>query len=121
MEPSGNSVEDFVDAISHQKRRRDAVTPRPHAEGDRVRGPHVGKHRGLRGSRPGSPLTTGVGCLYVEDLESVDREILQEIVASSYGTLSEGTFTQRVRGRRTRILRLATPMGRHSRDSDSSS
>ena len=137
MEPSGNSVEDFVDAITHQRRRRDAVTlldlmRKATGEEPRMWGSIVGfgeyDYRyasGREGTAPAAgfsprksamtiyladgvgaysdlleklgPHTTGVGCLYVKDLESVDREILREIVASSYGSLSDGIFTQRAR------------------------
>jgi hypothetical protein len=40
------------------------------------------------------PHTTGVGCLYLKDLASVDLGVLEEIVASSYATLSGGTGRQ---------------------------
>lgn len=38
------------------------------------------------------PHTTGVGCLYLKDLSAVDLGVLEEIVAASYRTLSQGTF-----------------------------
>lgn len=43
------------------------------------------------------PHTTGVGCLYIKDLEAVDLEVLEEIVASSYATLTEGVYGKRAR------------------------
>ncbi len=43
------------------------------------------------------PHTTGVGCLYVKDLEAVDLDVLEEIVRSSYAALTAGTFTNRAR------------------------
>ena len=47
-------------------------------------------------SRLGSH-TTGVGCLYLKDLENVDLGVLEEIVRSSYRTVTAGTFGQRAR------------------------
>ncbi|GAA1975682.1 DUF1801 domain-containing protein [Microbacterium pumilum] len=41
--------------------------------------------------------TTGVGCLYLKDLESIDLAVLEEIVRSSYSTVTAGTFGQRAR------------------------
>jgi len=41
--------------------------------------------------------TTGVGCLYVKDLAQVDLGVLEQVVASSYATLTAGTFGQRAR------------------------
>ena len=38
------------------------------------------------------PHTTGVGCLYIKDLASVDQSVLEEIVRSSYRTLTAGTY-----------------------------
>lgn len=43
------------------------------------------------------PHSTGVGCLYVKDLESVDLAVLESIVKRSYGALTAGTYTQRAR------------------------
>lgn len=43
------------------------------------------------------PHSTGVGCLYLRDLEANDLEVLEEIIAPSYARLTEGTFTQRAR------------------------
>jgi len=43
------------------------------------------------------PHTTGVGCLYVKDLAQVDLGVLEQVVASSYATLTAGTFGQRAR------------------------
>lgn len=41
------------------------------------------------------PHTTGVGCLYLKDLEAVDLEVLEEIVRRSYVTLTRGTYGKR--------------------------
>lgn len=43
------------------------------------------------------PHTTGVGCLYLKDLAKVDLGVLEQIVRSSYETLTAGTFGQRAR------------------------
>jgi hypothetical protein len=43
------------------------------------------------------PHTTGVGCLYLKDLEDVDLRVLEDIVASSWRTLTAGTYTKRAR------------------------
>ena len=44
------------------------------------------------------PHETGVGCLYIKDLESVDTDVLREIVAEDYrrvvdGAVENATFT----------------------------
>lgn len=41
------------------------------------------------------PHTTGVGCLYVKDLDTVDLDVLERVVRSSYETLTAGTYGQR--------------------------
>jgi hypothetical protein len=43
------------------------------------------------------PHTTGVGCLYVKDLDTVDLAVLERVVRSSYEGLTAGTFGQRAR------------------------
>jgi hypothetical protein len=43
------------------------------------------------------PHTTGVGCLYVKDVGAVDLDVLHDIVAASFRTLTRGTFTERAR------------------------
>jgi Domain of unknown function (DU1801) len=43
------------------------------------------------------PHTTGVGCVYVKDLTAIDLEVLEEIVATSFTTLTDGTYTERAR------------------------
>lgn len=43
------------------------------------------------------PHTTGVGCLYVKDLAQVDLTVLEELVASSYSALTDGTYGMRAR------------------------
>ena len=43
------------------------------------------------------PHTTGVGCLYIKDLEQIDLSVLEEIITESYRTLTAGTYGQRAR------------------------
>jgi hypothetical protein len=43
------------------------------------------------------PHTTGVGCLYLKDLDDVDLSVLEAIVGDSYRTVTAGTFGQRAR------------------------
>ena len=40
---------------------------------------------------------TGVGCLYVTDLDRVDLRVLEEILTESYRTVGSGTFGHRAR------------------------
>jgi hypothetical protein len=37
------------------------------------------------------PHTTGVGCLHIKDLETVDLSVLETIVVESYRTVTDGT------------------------------
>ncbi|GAA4690611.1 protein of unknown function (DU1801) [Promicromonospora umidemergens] len=53
----------------------------------------VGAHEDLL-ARLG-PHTTGVGCLYLKDLEQVDLAVLEELVRRSWATVTAGTFGQR--------------------------
>ncbi|GAB3616433.1 hypothetical protein GCM10027416_09900 [Okibacterium endophyticum] len=39
--------------------------------------------------------TTGVGCLYIKDLDAVDITILEAIVADSFSVVTAGTFGSR--------------------------
>jgi hypothetical protein len=43
------------------------------------------------------PHTTGVGCLYVKDLSTIDLGVLESVVRSSYGTLTAGVVGNRAR------------------------
>jgi hypothetical protein len=43
------------------------------------------------------PHSTGVGCIYIKDLMLVDLSVLEQIVASSYATLTAGTYKLRAR------------------------
>jgi len=55
----------------------------------------VGAHANLL-ARLG-PHTTGVGCIYIKDLELVDIDVLEQIVRNSYATLTAGTYGLRAR------------------------
>jgi hypothetical protein len=43
------------------------------------------------------PHTTGVGCLYIKDLDKIDLAVLEGIITESYRTLTAGTYGQRAR------------------------
>lgn len=43
------------------------------------------------------PHTTGVGCLYLKDLDDVDLSVLEAIVRDSYRAVTAGAFLQRAR------------------------
>jgi Domain of unknown function (DU1801) len=43
------------------------------------------------------PHATGVGCLYIKDLDKVDLSVLEVIVAESYRTLTKDTYKLRAR------------------------
>jgi hypothetical protein len=43
------------------------------------------------------PHTTGVSCVYLKDLAQNDLQILEQIVARSYATLTAGTYGSRAR------------------------
>jgi hypothetical protein len=43
------------------------------------------------------PHTTGVGCLYINDLDKIDLSVLEMIIGESYGTVTAGTYTSRAR------------------------
>ncbi len=43
------------------------------------------------------PHTTGVGCLYVKDLDQIDLAVLESIVAESYRALTTDTYPLRAR------------------------
>jgi hypothetical protein len=43
------------------------------------------------------PHTTGVGCLYIKDLDKIDISILENVVAESYRTVTAGTYRLRAR------------------------
>jgi hypothetical protein len=39
--------------------------------------------------------TTGVGCLYIKNLDAIDLAVLEEIISRSYRTVTDGTFGHR--------------------------
>ncbi len=41
--------------------------------------------------------TSGVGCLYIKDLEKVDLSVLESIIRDSYATLTAGDYGRRAR------------------------
>ena len=43
------------------------------------------------------PHTTGVGCVYIKDLDKIDLSVLESIIAESYRTLTSDTCTLRAR------------------------
>src|SRR5215218_10268641 len=43
------------------------------------------------------PHTTGVGCLYIKDLDKIDLSVLEGIMTESYRTLTAGTYGLRAR------------------------
>jgi hypothetical protein len=43
------------------------------------------------------PHSTGVGCLYVKDLDKVDLAVLESILSSAYNTLTKTTYGHRAR------------------------
>lgn len=43
------------------------------------------------------PHTTGVGCLYLKNLDEVDLSALEAIVRDSFATLTAGVFGERAR------------------------
>jgi hypothetical protein len=40
---------------------------------------------------------TGVGCLYITDLDKIDLTVLESIIAESYGTVTADTYTRGAR------------------------
>ena len=43
------------------------------------------------------PHTTGVGCLYLKNLDDVDLGVLERVVGESYRTVTAGVFGERAR------------------------
>jgi hypothetical protein len=137
MQPSDDSVDEFLEGIDHPLRRRDAATMvdlmgRITGEEPRRWGSIVGfghydyrYESGREGTAPAAgfsprasattiyladgvasyedllgdlgPHTTGTGCLYIKDLETVDHDVLSTIVAQSYASLTAGIYTRRAR------------------------
>ena len=130
-------VRRFVDAVTPERRRRDAETllelmRRVTGQPARLHGTAIGfghYHYRYESGREGDaaaaafaprkaatsvylmdgvgahesdlerlgPHTTGVGCLYIKDLATIDLEVLEGIVARSYRTLTSGTYGLRAR------------------------
>ncbi|TCC15503.1 DUF1801 domain-containing protein [Kribbella sindirgiensis] len=43
------------------------------------------------------PHTTGVGCVYIKNLDDIDLDVLETVVRRSYQTLTAGIYTNRAR------------------------
>ncbi len=56
------------------------------------------------------PHTHGVGCLYVKDLAKVDLDVLEQMLISSYETLTSGTYPLRAREGRPQDAATARPL-----------
>ena len=112
MSDESDSVRTYLDGVTPEKRRRDAgkllelmarVTGDAAAAGFAPRKAAttiylvdgIGRY-GAQLERLG-PHTTGVGCLYIKDLEKIDLSVLENIVAESYRTLTDGTYMLRAR------------------------
>jgi hypothetical protein len=132
-----DDVRRFVDAVTPERRRRDAETllalmHRATGQPPRLEGTAIGYghyHYRYASGREGDaaaagfaprkaatsvylmdgvgahatdlarlgPHTTGVGCVYLKNLDDIDLEVLEQIVARSYRTLTAGTYGQRAR------------------------
>jgi hypothetical protein len=55
----------------------------------------VGAHKDLLTQL--GPHSTGVGCLYIKDLEATDLAVLEAILIRSFTAVTDGTYTQRAR------------------------
>jgi hypothetical protein len=56
----------------------------------------IGRHE--KQLRQLGPHATGVGCLYIKDLDKIDvSSVLESIVVESYGTVTADTYTLRAR------------------------
>ena len=131
------SVQKFLEGVSHARRRRDAGTllemiGRVTGERARMWGTIIGfgqyhykYESGREGDAPAAgfsprkaattvylpdgvgahsdlleqlgPHTSGVGCLYLKDLEAVDFKVLETILARSYAAVTGETYTLRAR------------------------
>jgi hypothetical protein len=141
MDDQHRSVQEFVDQVSPQKRRRDAhrllaLMGRVTGAEPRLSGTIIGfghyhykYESGREGDGPAAafsprkaatviylsdgvgsheerlsqlgPHSTGVGCVYIPDMDKIDISALEMIIAESYRTLTDGTYTNRARkGRR---------------------
>jgi hypothetical protein len=55
----------------------------------------VGAHADLLAKL--GPHSTGIGCIYIKDLDEVDLDVLKSIVSRSYATVTQGVFPHRAR------------------------
>lgn len=132
-----DGVRGYIEAVTPEKRRRDAETllavlTRITGESPRMWGTIVGfgeyhyhYESGRQGDAPAAgfaarkaatsiylpdgvrahedllprlgPHTTGVGCLYIKDLEATDLTVLESILTRSFTAMTAGTYTQRAR------------------------
>lgn len=130
-----DSVRGYIDAVTTEKRRRDAETllavmSRITGESPRMWGSIVGfgeyhyhYESGRQGDAPAAgfaarkaastiylpdgvgahedllaqlgPHTTGVGCLYLKDLETIDLAVLESILSRSFTAMTAGTYKKR--------------------------
>ena len=130
-------VRRFVDAVTPERRRRDAETllalmHRATDQPPRLHGTAIGYgqyHYRYESGREGDaaaagfaprkaatslylndgvaahatdlavlgPHKSGVGCVYLKNLDDIDLEVLETIVRRSYETLTSGTFGDRAR------------------------
>jgi Domain of unknown function (DU1801) len=132
-----DDVRRFIDAVTPERRRRDAETllalmHRATGQPPRLEGTAIGFGRydyryesGREGDAAAAgfaprkaatsvylmdgvsahatdlarlgPHTSGVGCVYLKSLDDVDLDVLEQIVARSYRTLTSGTYGLRAR------------------------
>ena len=137
MSDINESVRNYLDRVTPQKRRRDAETlltmmARATGESPKLLGTIIGfgqYHYKYASGREGDaaaagfaprkaattiylmdgverykeqlqrlgPHSTGVGCLYVKDLEEIDLSVLETIVVESYRNLGRDTYGLRAR------------------------
>ena len=55
----------------------------------------VGSHEDLLAKL--GPHSTGVGCIYIKDLDEIDQGVLEAIVRRSYATVTSGIYPHRAR------------------------
>jgi hypothetical protein len=137
MNDSNESVRNYLDRVTPQKRRRDAETlitmmARATGQSPKLLGTIIGfgqYHYKYASGREGDsvaagfaprkaattiylmdgverykeqlqrlgPHSTGVGCLYIKDLNEIDLSVLESIVVESYRNLTSDTYGLRAR------------------------
>ncbi len=137
MSVINESVRNYLDRVTPEKRRRDAETlltimSRATGESPRLSGTMIGfgqYHYKYASGREGDaaaagfaprkaattiylmdgverhkeqlerlgPHSTGVGCVYVKDLDEIDLSVLESIVVESYRNLTTDTYGMRAR------------------------